>query len=166
MTASVRTVTYLCLYILRISFEGCKGMWLLEQAGGRGLVRSVSHIEGCKRMRLFEQAGGRGLVRSVLHIEGCKGMWLLEQAGGRGLVRSVSHIEGCKGMWLLEQAGGRGLVRSVLYIEAWRAGAGVDTIEEDDAVCMYTQWCSHRGGLNRNIGLPSSMSAGCSTHGE
>ena len=119
MTALVRTVTYLCLCILQISFEGCKGMWLFEQAGGRGLVRSVSHIEGCK------------------------------------------------GMWLLEQAGGRGLVRSVLHIEAWRAGTGVNTIEEDDArVCMYTQWCLHRGGLNRNIGLPSSTSVGCSTHSE
>ena len=41
-------------------------------------------------------------------------------------------------MWLLERAGGRGLVRSGSHIEEWRAGAGVDTIEEEDAgVCKY-----------------------------
>jgi hypothetical protein len=36
-------------------------------------------------------------------------------------------------MLLLERAGGRGLVRSDSHIEEWRAGAGVDTVEEDDA---------------------------------
>ena len=41
-------------------------------------------------------------------------------------------------MWLLERAGGRGLARSDSHIEAWRAGAGIDTIEDDDAgVCKY-----------------------------
>jgi hypothetical protein len=42
-------------------------------------------------------------------------------------------------MLLLERAGGRGLVeRSDSHIEEWRAGAGVDTVEEDDAgVCKY-----------------------------
>jgi len=54
------------------------------------------------------------------------------------LCTSRISFEGCEGMWLLERAGGRGLVRSDSHIEAWRAGAGVDTIEEDDAgVCMY-----------------------------
>jgi hypothetical protein len=37
--------------------------------------------------------------------------------------------------YLGEQEGlrGRGLVRSDLHIEAWWAGAGIDTIEEDNA---------------------------------
>jgi hypothetical protein len=47
-------------------------------------------------------------------------------------------FEGCDRMRLLERAGGRGLVRSDSHIEVWRAGAGVDTVEEDDAgVCKY-----------------------------
>jgi hypothetical protein len=53
------------------------------------------------------------------------------------LCLSRISFEGCEGMWLLERAGGRGLVRFDSHIEVWRAGAGVDTIEEDDAgVCM------------------------------
>lgn len=45
-------------------------------------------------------------------------------------------FEGCERMWLLERAGGRGLLESDSHIEEWRTGAGVDTIEEDDAgVC-------------------------------
>lgn len=41
-------------------------------------------------------------------------------------------------MWLLERADWRGLVRTDSHIEAWRPGAGVDTVEEEDAgVCMY-----------------------------
>ena len=34
---------------------------------------------------------------------------------------------------LLDRAGGRGFERSDSHIELWRAGAGVDTVEDDDA---------------------------------
>jgi hypothetical protein len=54
------------------------------------------------------------------------------------LCTSRISFEGWEIMLLLERAGGRGFVRSGSHIEEWKAGAGVDTVDEDEAgVCKY-----------------------------